>query len=148
MARYRRAISFLKRTDEDIDWDALVASVHEMPDDVFIIRFEIDVALHGRDFARWVVARRIEDLREAIERGDPDVIVITGGEWEEYRVEAVVHEGAFYVTGPLFSAMEMIDSKLPCPSPGEGGFARRHTWEQVSSPEPDPGGPEGTGLSL
>ena len=141
-------MSFLARTDDEIDWDALIASVYEMPEDTFVIRFEIDVALHGAAFARWVVARRIEDLREAIERRDPDITVIAGDEWVEYRVEAVVHEGAFYVTGPLFSAMEMIDSKLPCPGPGERGFARRHVWEQVSSPEPDPGGPEGTGLSL
>ena len=135
MATYRRVISFMKRTDDEIDWEALLEGVHQMDDDVFAARFEMEVALHGLGFARWIIARRVEDVHEAFTRGDPEVSHRRADGWEEYRLEQVVDEDSFHDTSPLFKAMELIECAIPGPPVGEGGFACRQFWEELDAPD-------------
>jgi len=121
MATYRRVISFAKPIADQVDWAAFIEGVHLMDDEVFVARFEMEVALHGMAFARWIISRRVEDVRDACVLGDPEVTHIVGTEWEEFRIEAVVDEESFHDTSPLFRSMELIECALPGPPSGAGG---------------------------
>lgn len=139
MPTYRRVISFVKPLADEVDWEAFIEGVHRMDDEVFAARFEMEVALHGMAFARWIIARRVEDVHDAFVLGDPEVSHIVGDGWEEFRIEVVVDEDSFHDTSPLFKSMELMECALPGPPSGAGGFACRHYWEEMPSPEVAPG---------
>lgn len=132
----------MKRREDEIDWEALLEAVHQMDEDEFAARFEMEVALHGLAFARWIIARRVENVHEAFVRADSEVLRRTGDEWEEYRLEEVVSEESFHETSALFKAMELIECAIPGPPLGQGGFACRQFWEELDGPDWTPDGAE------